>query len=367
MPRVPHRPPTAATPTSRSWPPRVCRSRSPRPARSSRRRPCAPPWAAGGSSSSRTPTVSPPTPTRPPTLAQGAGGADAPHGLDALAASLEDVIVTIRSRSQPRAPAHSRRSRPSPSCSSAATASTPPCPVCRPRRPVARRPRAPAGPRRAGPHPPPRPTSIAMATKILGIGDAIGAARRPRADRRRGVHRLQRRARRRRAGPPHGDPGRRPDGPHPATPHPLAGRRARARAEPAPPARPATWVDRALVDLTSIYRDALVCACARTSTSSTPTPSTGCERSPGVSVPSSCSARWMPSTRPGTASNANVPPLLALEAMALQLRVAARPRRVTRHAGGGGVPPGHAAYGSPAVTTRARGGFGQVDRLPFPA
>ena len=194
---------------------------------------------------------------------------------------------------------------------------------------------------------------IAMATKILGVGDAIGAAadlaqiadeestassaERDAAERARLMETL----------------GADPTRPHPAAPHPLAGRRARARAEDARhPLRPRRRRPRPRRPHVRSTATRSCCGCAPTSTSSTRTPSTRCGHSPASSAPSSCSPRWTPSTRPETASTPTCPPLLALEAMALQLRVPARPRRLSRAMLPHGGPDGNP--GSGEVTTRTR-------------
>ncbi len=228
---------TAPMPTSRSSRPRGSRSRSPKPAPSCRRPRCGRRWVAGGSSSSRTPTVSRPTPTPRPTRSSRPSRSPprAPCGCCARRAS--------RTSSSPSAPGRGTcgcarlRSRLSPTCSSAATASTRPWRCTRPARPS--------------------PTSVwpdvSLATNRPASAGVTSSPWRPRSSAwvmpsvprqtwRRSPTRSRaprRRARRRRAGEAHRDPRRRPVRPHPAPPHPLAGRRARAGAEdPRDPSRP---------------------------------------------------------------------------------------------------------------------------------
>ena len=166
---------TAPTPTSRSSPPRACRSRSPRPARSCRRPRCAPRWVAGASSSSRTPTASPPTPTPRPTRCSRRSRSRRPRTVWMLCApSLEDVIVTIRSRSrhvrlrtppvEAVADLLQRRDGVDPAMALyAARAAQSHVGLARR---LARDEQARIR----------RRDVVAMATKILGVGDAIGAA-----------------------------------------------------------------------------------------------------------------------------------------------------------------------------------------------
>ena len=228
---------TAPTPTSRSSPPRGCRSRSTRPASSSQEaalRPSVGRWRVIIIEDADRLTER--ARRRP---AQGPRGADAAHRLDAL-------------RAQPRG-----RHRHDPLALAARAAAHP---AGRGRRRAAHRRDGVDPPWRCTPPAPPSRTSasprrlardeqarirrrdvIAMPTRIVSVGDAIGAASRPGDDRRRGVRRRLERARRRREGAPDGDARRRPDRAHPAAAHPLPAQlRSRRSRRPGPPGSPAT-------------------------------------------------------------------------------------------------------------------------------
>ena len=162
---------------------------------------------------------------------------------------------------------------------------------------------------------------IAMATKILGVGDAIGAAadlaqiadeestassaERDAAERARLMETLG------------ADPTARTQPPHIRSQVASLEREQKTRATRA--ARDV--VDRALVDLTSIYRDALVLRLRSDVDLVNPDAVDKVRALAGVFGPEQLLGAMDAINEARDRINANVPPLLALEAMALQLRV----------------------------------------------
>jgi DNA polymerase-3 subunit delta' len=162
---------------------------------------------------------------------------------------------------------------------------------------------------------------IAMATKILGVGDAIGAAadlaqiadeestassaERDAAERARLMETLG------------ADPTARTQPPHIRSQVAALEREQKTRATRS--ARDV--VDRALVDLTSIYRDALVLRLRSDVDLVNPDAVDKVRALAGVFTPEQLLGAMDAIHEARDRINANVPPLLALEAMALQLRV----------------------------------------------
>ena len=162
---------------------------------------------------------------------------------------------------------------------------------------------------------------IAMATKILGVGDAIGAAadlaqiadeestassaERDAAERARLMETLG------------ADPTARTQPPHIRSQVAALEREQKTRATRA--ARDV--VDRALVDLTSVYRDALVLRLRSDVDLVNPDAVDKVRALAGVFGPEQLLAAMDAISEARDRINANVSPLLALEAMALQLRV----------------------------------------------
>ncbi|NUO36582.1 MAG: DNA polymerase III subunit delta', partial [Dermatophilaceae bacterium] len=162
---------------------------------------------------------------------------------------------------------------------------------------------------------------IAMATKIQGVGDAIGAAadlaqiadeessasgaERDAAERARLMETLG------------ADPTARTQPPHIRSQLAALEREQKMRAT----RYGRDVVDRALVDLTSVYRDALVLRLGSDVDLVNPDAIEKVRALGGVFTPEQLLAAMDAINEARDRINANVPPLLALEAMALQLRV----------------------------------------------
>ena len=178
---------------------------------------------------------------------------------------------------------------------------------------------------------------ISMATKIVGVGDAIGAAadlaqiadeessssgaERDAAERTRLLEVLG------------ADPTARTQPPHIRSQLSSLEKEQKTRATRF--AR--DMIDRSLVDLSSMYRDALVTSMGSGVDLVNPDAVDKVRALAGVFSPESLLAAMDAINEARDRINANVPPLLALEAMALQLRVPPRPRRLNRRATTGRV------------------------------
>ena len=163
---------------------------------------------------------------------------------------------------------------------------------------------------------------IALAGQIRGVGDAVDAAADLAAIADRGVVGVLDRARRRRAGAAAGDARRRPVGPHPAAARPLAARRPGEGAEDAGhPVRPRRRRPRRSSTCSRSTATRSCCTPAPRSPWSTRTCRPRPARWPTCSGPSSCCGRWTPIGTARERIDANVPPLLALEAMAISLQL----------------------------------------------